>query len=126
MTPITYGNSISHASHARLYNYLVKSGASENKIESFITKVSTTDVSPEQTIELVYQLHEISKEESIPPDQVPNYIEQKLEEKKKIDEQITQADATLQSKNVSIEAIAEHIQLNEELSRYRLSIKDIH
>src|ERR671938_1238193 len=34
------------ASHARLYNYFVKSGAAENKIESFITKVSTSDVSP--------------------------------------------------------------------------------
>jgi hypothetical protein len=113
------------ASHARLYNYFIKSGASEKAIESFITKVSATDVSPEQTIELVYQLHEISKEESIPLDQVPNYIKQKLEEKKNIDEQITQADATLQSKNVSIEAINEHIHLKEELKKYRLSTKDI-
>jgi hypothetical protein len=32
----------------------------------------------------------------------------------------------LQSKNVSIEAINEHIQLNEEFKRYRLSTKDIH
>src|SRR5919198_1548631 len=49
------------ASHTRLYNYFIKSGTSENAIESFITKVSTTtDISPEQTIELVYQLHEIS------------------------------------------------------------------
>src|SRR5919197_2443161 len=48
------------ASHTRLYNYFIKSGASEKAIESFITKVSTTtDLSPEQTIELVYQLHEI-------------------------------------------------------------------
>jgi DNA helicase IV len=30
------------------------------------------------------------------------------------------------SKNVSIEAINEHIQLKEELKKYRLSIKDIH
>src|ERR687887_2356132 len=28
------------ASHARLYNYFLKSGASENAIESFIAKVS--------------------------------------------------------------------------------------
>ena len=58
------------ALHARLYNYFVKSGAAENKIESFIKKVSSGDVSPERVIELVYQLHEISKKESIPLDQL--------------------------------------------------------
>jgi hypothetical protein len=69
------------ASHARLYNYFTKSGTPEDKIELFITKVSTEDVSPENVIELVYQLYEISKVESIPFDQVPNYIKEKLEEK---------------------------------------------
>ncbi|MFL6403062.1 MAG: hypothetical protein ACJ71M_06265 [Nitrososphaeraceae archaeon] len=114
------------ALHFRLYNYFIKSGASENTIESFITKVSTTDVSPEQTIELVYQLYEISRGETIPLHQVPGYIGEKLQEKQKIDEQIKEADATLQSKNVSIEAINEHIHLKQELKKYRLSTKDIH
>jgi hypothetical protein len=114
------------ALHVRLYNYFVKSGAAEDKIESFITSVGTGDVSPEKVIEFVYQLHEISKSQSIPLDQVPNYIKQKLEEKQKIDEEIKQADAVLQNKNVNIEAINEHIQLNEELRKYRLSTKDIH
>ncbi|MFL6472717.1 MAG: hypothetical protein ACJ71H_17925 [Nitrososphaeraceae archaeon] len=114
------------ASHFRLYNYFIKSGASENTVESFITKVSTTDFSPEQTIELVYQLYEISRGETIPLHQVPGYIGEKLQEKQKIDEQIKEADATLQSKNVSIEAINEHIHLKEELKKYRLSTKDIH
>ena len=54
------------ASHFRLYNYFIKSAAAEDKIESFITKVSSSDVSPEKMIELVYQLHEISKQESTP------------------------------------------------------------
>jgi transposase len=44
------------ALHARLYNFFVKSGASENAIESFITKVSSGDASPENVVELVYQL----------------------------------------------------------------------
>ena len=114
------------ALHFRLYNYFIKSGAAEDKIESFITKVSATDVSPEQTIELVYQLYEISRRETIPLDQVASYIGEKLQEKQKIDEQTKEADAILQSKNVSIEAINEHLQLNEELKKYRLSTKDIH
>src|SRR5919199_2445764 len=74
------------ASHFRLYNYFVKSGAAENKVESFITKVSSNDISPENVIELVYQLYEISKSESIPLDQIPHYIKEKLQEKQKIDE----------------------------------------
>src|SRR4051794_12253109 len=59
------------ASHFRLYNYFITSGASENTIESFITKVSSGDISPEQAIELVYQLYEISRGETIPLHQVP-------------------------------------------------------
>jgi hypothetical protein len=49
-----------------------------------------------------------------------------LEEKQKIDEEIKEADAILQSKNVTIEAINEHIQLNEELNKHGLSTNDIH
>ncbi len=113
------------ASHARLYNYFIKSGATEDKIESFIAKVSSNDISPENVIELVYQLHEISKVESIPLDQVSAYIGKKLEEKQKIDEQIHQADATLQSKNVTIEAINQHLKLSEELDKHGLPAKDI-
>jgi hypothetical protein len=114
------------ALHFRLYNYFVKSGATLEDIESFITNVSSSDIPPEKAVEYVNQLFAVSREHSIPPDQVPNYIEKKLEEKQRIDEQVKEADATLQSKNVSIEAINEHIQLNEELRKYRLSTKDIH
>ncbi|HJT48143.1 MAG TPA: hypothetical protein VJ729_08155 [Nitrososphaeraceae archaeon] len=42
------------ASHARLYNYFIKSGAAEDKIESFISKVSSGDASPENMVDLVY------------------------------------------------------------------------
>jgi hypothetical protein len=112
------------ASHARLYNYFLKSGTAEDKIESFISNVSSNDISPEKMIELVYQLYEISKVESIPLDQVSAYIGKKLEEKQKIDEQIHQADATLQSKNVTIEAINQHLKLSEELDKHGLSAKD--
>jgi hypothetical protein len=50
-----------------------KSGAAEDKIESFITKVSADGVSPETVIELVYQLYEMSCKESIPFDQISSY-----------------------------------------------------
>jgi len=113
------------ASHFRLHNYFIKSGAAENKIESFIANVSSGDVSPEKIIELVYQLHEISKSESIPLDQVSKYVSEKLEEKQKIDEQIKEAGSTLQTKNVKAKTINEHMKLNEKLSKYGLSMQDI-
>jgi hypothetical protein len=114
------------ASNFRLHNFIKTSVASEDQIESFISNISSTDMPPEKVIELVNQLHEISRGESISPDQIPNYIKQKLEEKQRIDEQIQQANDLLQSKNVTVEAIDEHINLNEELEKHGLSTGDIH
>ena len=113
------------AAHVRLYNYFIKSGANENEIESFIANVSINGASPGKVIALVNQLYDVSKKESIPLDQVPGYIKEKLEAKEKIDEDVKAADSLLQTKNVSIEDINEHTQLNEELKKYRLSTKDI-
>ncbi len=81
-------------SHFRLSNF-IKSGASEEKVESFITNVSSCDVPPGKMIELVYQLNEISKMESIPLDEVPGYIKEKLQEKQRIDEEVRESDTTL-------------------------------
>jgi hypothetical protein len=114
------------ASFFRLYNFFKNSGAKENEIESFITNINSGYIPPDKAIELVNQIYNISKSESVPPDQLPNYVRQKLEEKQRIDGQVKEADAILQSKNVSIEAIKEHIRLKDELKKYRLSTKDIH
>jgi hypothetical protein len=54
-------------------------------------------------------------------DQLPNYLKQKLEEKQKVDQEIRQADATLQSKNVSIETINEHFHENNDVVRGEFS-----
>ncbi|MFL6327381.1 MAG: hypothetical protein ACJ71I_07890 [Nitrososphaeraceae archaeon] len=113
------------ASYFRLYNYFRSSGAAEEDIESFIANISTNNASPEKVIALVNQLYDISKKESIPLDQVSSYIREKLEEKQKIDEQIKEADAILQSKNVNIETINEHVKLNEKLNQHNLSFQDI-
>ena len=113
------------ASHFRLFNYLVKSGANENEIESFITNVNSGYIPLGKAIELINQIYEISKSQSVSPDQLPNYIKQRLEEKQRIDEQIKEAETILQSKNVSIDAINEHIKLNEEFNKHGLSTNDI-
>jgi hypothetical protein len=82
-------------------------------------------LTPEKVIELVNQLFNISRSESIPLDQVPVYIKEKLEEKQKIDEEIKQANDVLHSKNIDIETIDEYIILNEKLKEYDLSFHDI-
>jgi hypothetical protein len=63
-------------------------GAKENEIESFITNINSGHIPPGKAIELVNQLHEISKTQSIPLDQIPSYIERKLEKKRSVDEEI--------------------------------------
>jgi hypothetical protein len=113
------------AAHIRLHNFFIKSGASEEKVESFITNVSSNDIPSEKVVELVYQLHKISKTELTPLDKIPSYIERKLEKKQKIDEEIKEADAILQNKNVNIQAINEHLALTERLKEHGLSTQDI-
>jgi hypothetical protein len=114
------------ASNFRLHNFIKTVGAAENKIESFISNVSSTDLPPEKVVELVNQSYEASKSESVSPDQLPNYIKQKLIEKQRIDEAIQQANDVLQSKNVAIENINEFLNLGEELEKHGLSTHDIH
>jgi hypothetical protein len=78
------------ASHFRLYNIIKKSGANEDQIESFIINcisgIGVEALSPEKVVDLVDQLFNISKSETIPLEQIPDYIKQKLEDKQKLDE----------------------------------------
>ena len=83
-----------------------------------------SNLPPEKIINTANQLFNISKSESIALEKVPDDITQKLEKKQKLEEQIKEVEAVLQSKNVAMETIEEHIHLNEELSKYGLSTKD--
>ena len=113
------------ASHFKLFNYLSKSGAAEKEIETFVTNVNSGYIPLCKAIELVNQIYEISRNESVSPDQLPNYIKQKLEEKQRVDEQIKEADAVLQTKNVKIKTINEYTKLSQKLDKHGLSIQDV-
>ena len=114
------------ASRFRLYNYIIKLGANEDNIESFIANCmnGANSLPPEKIIDLTNQLFDIAKSESISPDEVPDLIKQKLEEKQRLEEQIQEAGAILQSKNVDIETINEFVRLKEHLTKYNLSLED--
>jgi uncharacterized protein (UPF0335 family) len=113
------------ASFFWLYNFFRGSGAKENEVESFITNINSGYIPPGKAIELINQIYEISKSESVPPDQLPEYIKQKLEEKQKIDEQIREADSILQNKNVKVKAINDYIKLSQKLDKHGLCIQDV-
>ena len=76
------------ASFFKIYNFFRGSGANENEIESFITNINSGYIPPGKAIELVNQIYHISKSELVPPDELPNYVRQKLEEKHRIDQEI--------------------------------------
>jgi hypothetical protein len=75
------------ASFFKIYNFFRGSGAKENEIESFIININSGYIPPGKAIELII-IYEITKSQSVSPDQLPDYIKQKLEEKQKIDEQL--------------------------------------
>jgi uncharacterized protein (UPF0335 family) len=101
------------ASFFRLYNFFRSSGAKENEIESFITNINSGYIHPGKAIELINQIYEIKKSQPVPPDQLLEYIKQKLEEKQRIDEEIKEVDAVLQNKNVKVKAINDYIKLSQ-------------
>ncbi|HJT49958.1 MAG TPA: hypothetical protein VJ729_17385 [Nitrososphaeraceae archaeon] len=113
------------ASHLRVYKFFKQSNVDQDQIEAFIERVQSGSIPQDKLIEYVNQLYDISREQSVPLDEVPNYIKQKLEEKQNIDQDIKEANDVLQKKNVTIEAIEEHLKLKEALSKHELSTQDV-
>ena len=101
------------ASFFRLYNFFRNSGAAGKDVESFITNINSGYIPPGKAIELVNQIYEISKSQSVPADQLSNYIKQKLVEKQWIEEAIKEADDILQTNNVKTKTINEYNKLSE-------------
>ena len=60
------------ASFFRIYNFFRISGAKENEVESFITNINSGYLPPGKAIDLINEIHEITKSESVSPDQLPN------------------------------------------------------
>jgi hypothetical protein len=110
----------------RRHKFIKKLGANENQIESLIVNLldGTKSVPIEQNVDLVNQLFELSKSESIPPAGVPNQVKRKIEEKHRIESEIIKACATLHDNNVNIQTIEAYQALKDELKRHGLSIEN--
>ena len=112
-----------HASSVRLRNYIEKLGANQDQIESFIANLANSP-EPEKLIDVANQVAHLSRSESIPLEDLENHVKQKEEEKQRLEEEIKQTRAILESTNVEMETINEYKQLKAELSKYHLSSDD--
>ena len=109
----------------RLYNFFRESGANQDEIESFVAKVHSGGMPQDKVVEYMSQLYDISRDQSVALEHVPSYIKEKLEDKQKIDQEIKEASEVLHKKNVTIEAVEEHLKLKEALEQHGVSIQDI-
>jgi len=112
-----------HASSVRLRNYIEKLGANQDQIESFIANLANSP-EPEKLIDVANQVAHLSRSESIPLEDLEGHVKQKEEEKQRLEEEIKQTRAILESTNVEMETINEYKQLKAELSKYHLSSDD--
>jgi hypothetical protein len=111
------------ASSIRLSNYIQKLGANQDQIESFIANLVNTP-EPEKLIEVANQVAQLSRSDSIPLGELEDHVKHQEEEKQRLEEEIKQRRATLESLNVDRRAIEEYKQLSEELDKRGLSIED--
>ena len=106
------------ASSIRLNNYIQKLGANQDQIESFIANLANSP-EPEKLIDVANQVAHLSRSESIPLEELEDHIKQKEEEKQRLEEEIKQRRAILESTNVEMQTINEYKQLKAELSKHQ-------
>ena len=95
----------------------------EDKIESFLGNLVKSP-EPEKLIDVANQVAHVSIFESIPLEGMECHLEQKEEEKQRLEEEIKHSRAILEGTNVDVQTINEHKQLVEELGKYDLSSED--
>ena len=79
---------------------------------------------PDKLIGVANRVAQLSRSESIPLEGLETHVKQKEEEKQRLEEEIKQRRAILESTNVDIKTIEEYKQLKEELNKRGLSIED--
>ena len=109
--------------HVRLNNYIQKSGANSEQMESLITNIANSQ-EPQKLVDTANQIAQISATESIPFDKMADYIEQQKEEKQRLQEEIQESEGVLQSKNTDLQTLNNYKKLEEQLNSQRLSMAE--
>ena len=111
------------ASSIRINNYLNKLGVNQDEIESFIANLANSP-EPKKLFDVANEIAQISMSESISLEELGNRIKQQQEERQRLEEEIKQRRAILESTNVDIMTLKEYKKLKEELYVHGLSLKD--
>jgi outer membrane murein-binding lipoprotein Lpp len=123
----------------RLLNIINNFGAQEEEnIESFLTQIyklcTSKNIPPEAIVNISQQI--VALGETIPFSQIPEYMQQKIEEKQRLEQEIrtlretklsaqNECDEALRSSNITIDTLHEYMRLREcLLEEYSLSIDD--
>src|SRR5207245_10763003 len=83
----------------RLYNYIKKLGASQDQIECLIANLANFP-GTEMLIDIANQVAQLSRSESIPVADIVGHVKQMEEEKQRLEQEIKQKRAILESTNV--------------------------
>ena len=110
-------------SSIRLNNYVQKLDANQDQIEVFISNIANSP-EPEKLIDAANQIAQISRSESISLEELENRVKQREKEKQRLEEEIKERRAILESTNIDIQILNEYKKLREELSAHGLSLKD--
>jgi 5'-3' exonuclease len=113
------------ASCIRLKNHIDNLGANQDEIEGFIANLANFP-EPKKVFEAANQIAQTSLSESIPIKLLSNHIKQQQEEKRRLEEEIKQRRAILESTNVDIITLKEYKKLEEELHKHGFSMKYPH
>ena len=111
------------AEHVRLNNYIQKLGADSEQIESFVANIANSE-EPQKLIDTANQIAQISTSELIPLDRMADYIKQQKEKKQRLEGEIQESEAVLQSKNINIQTLNNYKKLEEQLNSQRLSMAE--
>jgi hypothetical protein len=135
-------NALQCAKGYRLLNILSTLGVKEEaNIESFLTQIYnlcvSKNIAPEVIVKIFAQILElVDDDDTIPFTQLPEYIQQKIEEKQRLEQEIitlretklsaqNECDEALRSSNITIDTLHEYMRLREcLLEEYSLSIDD--
>ncbi len=134
-------NALQCAKGYRLLNILSTLGVKEEaNIESFLTQIYnlcvSKNIAPEVIVKISAQILELDDDETIPFIQLPEYIQQKVKEKQRFEQEIktlrerkmsaqSECDEALRSSKITIDALHEYMRLREcLLEEYGLSIED--
>jgi hypothetical protein len=125
---------------SQVINKMIDLGIDKDKclaaIEIIQTRSIEEGVTPEQSAQIVSQLFEISKSESMPLNEIPDYVRQKVQEKERLDSEVdvqqrqiqnlkAQADTLVRQNNLTMQNIGSYIALRNELANVGIPETDI-